>query len=128
MEEGVRIDKWLWSVRIFKTRSQATTACRAGKVKISENTVKPSREVRTGEVITVNQPPVLKTLKVLALLENRVSAKLVVDFMEDLTPKEEYDKARGLHQPSFEFRPRGIGRPTKRERRTIENLKKYLGD
>ena len=128
MEEGVRIDKWLWSVRIFKTRSQATTACRSGKVKISESGVKPSREVRIGDIITVSIPPILKTLKVTALIENRVSAKLAVEFVEDLTPKEEYEKARGMHNPSFEFRPRGLGRPTKRERRTIENLKKYLGD
>jgi ribosome-associated heat shock protein Hsp15 len=128
MEEGVRIDKWLWAVRIFKTRSQATTACRAGKVKISDGAVKPSRIVKIGELITVSQPPVLKTLKPIALIENRVSAKLAVEYVEDLTPKEEYDKARGLHEPSFEFRPRGTGRPTKRERRTIENLKKYLGD
>jgi len=67
-------------------------------------------------------------MKVTGLIENRVSAKLAVDFVEDLTPKEEYDKARGMHDHSFEFRPRGLGRPTKRERRTIENLKKYLGD
>ena len=128
MEEGVRIDKWLWAVRIFKTRSQATAACKAGKVKISNSAVKPSRIVKIGESITVSQPPVLRTLKPIALIENRVSAKLAVEFVEDLTPKEEYDKARGLHTPSFEFRPRGTGRPTKRERRTIENLKKYLGD
>ncbi len=128
MEEGVRIDKWLWAVRIFKTRSQATTACRSGKVRISDNAVKPSREVRVLDIITVSQPPVLRTMKVTGLIENRVSAKLAVDFVEDLTPKEEYDKARGMHDHSFEFRPRGLGRPTKRERRTIENLKKYLGD
>jgi len=128
MEEGVRIDKWLWAVRVFKTRSQATTACRSGKVKIGDHAVKPSREVKTGEIITVSQPPVLRTLKVIAFIQNRVSAKLAAGFMEDLTPKEEYDKARGLHDHSFEFRPRGLGRPTKRERRTIENLKKYLDD
>jgi ribosome-associated heat shock protein Hsp15 len=128
MEVGVRIDKWLWAVRIFKTRSQATLACRSGKVKISDHAVKPSHDIKTGEIITVSLPTVLRTMKVTAFIENRVSAKLVPDYLEDLTPKEEYDKARGLHDHSFEFRPRGLGRPTKRERRTIENLKKYLDD
>jgi len=88
--------------------------------------VKPSHDVKIGEIITVNQPPVLKTLKPIGLIENRVSAKLAVEFVEDLTPKEEYDKARNVNSHSFEFRPRGIGRPTKRERRIIENLKDYL--
>ena len=128
MEEGVRIDKWLWAVRIYKTRSQSTTACRSGKVKINGTPVKPSHEVKTGEVITVNLSPLHKTLKVTGLIGNRVSAKLAVNYIEDLTPKEEYDKLKMNKEVNFEYRQRGIGRPTKRERREIEILKKYLGD
>ena len=128
MTEGLRIDKWLWAVRIFKTRSQATIACKAGKVKVKESNVKPSHEVRTGEIISVNLSSLLKKVKVTGLLTNRVSAKLVENYMEDLTPQEEYDKLKIKREVGFEYRQRGIGRPTKKERREIEVLKKYLGD
>jgi ribosome-associated heat shock protein Hsp15 len=128
MEEGVRIDKWLWAVRIFKTRSQATIACKAGKVKVNEGNVKPSHEVRAGEIITVNLSSLQKKVKVTGLLTNRVSAKLVENYMEDLTPQEEYEKLKMKREVGFEYRQRGIGRPTKKERREIEVLKKYLGD
>jgi ribosome-associated heat shock protein Hsp15 len=128
MEEGVRIDKWLWAVRIFKTRNQATIACKSGKIKINDDNVKPSREVKIGEIITVNLYSFQKKVKVTDFLINRVSAKLVENFMEDLTPKEEYDKQKLKKKVGFEFRQRGIGRPTKKERREIEILKKYLGD
>ena len=86
MEEGVRIDKWLWSVRIFKTRNQATLACRSGRVKISDQPVKPSREIKTGEVITINLDALKRSVKVIAPVGHRVSAKLVEKFMEDITP------------------------------------------
>jgi ribosome-associated heat shock protein Hsp15 len=122
--EGLRIDKWLWSVRIFKTRSMATDACRKGKVKIGDLTVKPSHEVKVDEIITINQHSITKTVKVVGLLKNRVSASLVMNFMEDHTPQEEYDKLKMKHKVNQEFRPRGIGRPTKKERRLIEKLKK----
>jgi ribosome-associated heat shock protein Hsp15 len=128
MQEGVRIDKWLWAVRIFKTRSQATIACKSGKIKINESNVKPSHEVRTGEIISVNLSAIQKKVKVMELLTNRVSAKLVDNYMEDLTPQEEYDKMKAKKEIGFEHRQRGIGRPTKKERREIEILKKYLGD
>jgi ribosome-associated heat shock protein Hsp15 len=127
MEEVVRIDKWLWAVRIFKTRSIATEACKSGKVKVKGANVKPSHEVKMEEVIEVKLTPVNKTIKVKALLNNRISAKLVENFMEDLTPKEEYDKLKMAREVNFEYRERGIGRPTKRARREIEILKKYLG-
>ncbi len=127
MEEGVRIDKWLWAVRIYKTRSLSTMACKSGKVKIADQVVKPSREVRKGNVIQVHLPPIRKTVKVLDLLEKRVSAKIVVGFMEDLTPEEEYQKLKVNKETGFEFRERGTGRPTKRLRRDLEILKKYLG-
>ena len=128
MEEGVRIDKWLWAVRIFKTRNQATIACKSGKIKINDSNVKPSREVRIGEIISVNLSSIQKRVKVTGLLINRVSAKLVENYVEDLTPKEEYEKQKLKREKGFEYRERGIGRPTKKERREIEILKKYLGD
>jgi ribosome-associated heat shock protein Hsp15 len=128
MEEGVRIDKWLWAVRIFKTRSQATIACKSGKVKINDSNLKPSREVRMGEIISINLSSLQKKVEVTGLLTNRVSAKLVENYMKDLTLQEEYDKLKMKREVGFEHRQRGIGRPTKKERREIEILKKYLGD
>ena len=128
MEGGIRIDKWLWALRIFKSRSLASDACRSGKVKILDQAVKPSREVKAGDVISISLAPITKTVKVIALLGNRVSAKLVADFMEDLTPEEEYLKLKRSHDIDFEFRERGAGRPTKRERREIEFLKLYLDE
>lgn len=125
MEEGVRIDKWLWAVRIFKTRNLATNACRASKVKIMDHAVKPSHIVKPGETLTINLSLLVKTIRVLGLTENRVSAKLAVNFAEDLTPAEEYNKLHGTKETGFEHRPRGSGRPTKRERRAIEQLKRY---
>jgi ribosome-associated heat shock protein Hsp15 len=127
MEAVVRIDKWLWCVRVFKTRSQATLACRSGKVKIGDEPVKPSREVKTGEVFSVSTEGLKRMLKVKALLENRVGAKLVEEFLEDLTPPEEYEKLKLRKDGGFGSRLRGLGRPTKRERREIDILKKYLG-
>jgi ribosome-associated heat shock protein Hsp15 len=126
MQEGLRIDKWLWAVRMFKTRNQATIACRSGKVRVQDNAVKPSHEVKEGEVIVVSVPPFTKTVKVLGLLEKRVSAKLAEAYIEDLTPKEEYEKLKIMRELNFEYRERGIGRPTKRARREIDQLKKYL--
>ena len=127
MEEVVRIDKWLWAVRIFKTRNQATIACKSGKVKINDSNIKPSHEVRIGEIIQVSISSLQKSIKVVDLLSNRVSAKLVDQYAEDLTPTEEYEKQKMKKVHFFEFRQKGIGRPTKRARREIEILKKYLG-
>jgi ribosome-associated heat shock protein Hsp15 len=127
MEEGVRIDKWLWCVRIFKTRNQATVACRTGKVRISDQAVKPSRELREGEVITISQDAMKKSVKVLAALHHRIGAKLVEQYMEDVTPAEEIEKMKMRKDAGFGYRLRGLGRPTKKERREIEIVKKYLG-
>jgi ribosome-associated heat shock protein Hsp15 len=128
MEGGIRIDKWLWAVRIFKTRSLASEACRSGKVKILDQAVKASRDLKAGEVISISINPMVKTVKVLELIGNRVSAKLVPGFMEDLTPETEYQKLKRANDRDFEFRERGAGRPTKRERREIEFLKLYLDE
>jgi ribosome-associated heat shock protein Hsp15 len=127
MEEVVRIDKWLWAVRVYKTRNQATLACKAGKVKVNEGSVKPSHEVKIGEIIDVNLSSLHKKIRVIALLSNRVSAKLVDQFLEDLTPKEEYEGQKLKRIQYFEQRQKGIGRPTKKERREIDVLKKHLG-
>lgn len=123
MADELRIDKWLWSVRIFKTRTMAGDACRAGKVKIDGNTVKPSRILKLGDEMTVSIGPLLRTIKVKALIQNRVSAKLVPDSMEDLTPQEEYERIKFMNELNAERRDRGTGRPTKKDRRMIDRLK-----
>ena len=127
MQGDVRIDKWLWEVRIYKTRSLATESIRSGKVQIQDQVVKPSRMVKPCEIITISQNPIKKTVKILGIPGHRISAKLVENFMEDLTPPEEYEKLKLHKEAGFEYRQRGIGRPTKRERRILEILKKQLG-
>lgn len=119
--EGPRIDKWLWAVRLFKTRSQATEACRAGKVKISDQPVKASRDVREGDIINIYMGIITKTVRVKSLLGNRVAAKLVENYLEDLTPAGEYEKIEVRREMKQGIRPRGYGRPTKKERRDMEN-------
>jgi ribosome-associated heat shock protein Hsp15 len=119
---SVRIDKWLWAVRLFKSRSLATAACQAGHVKIAGQSVKPSREVRVGEVIAAQTGRVQRSVRVLALLEHRVGAKLVPECLEDLTPPEEYERARREAEPALLQFPKGWGRPTKRQRRQIDGL------
>lgn len=124
MSEGIRVDKWLWSVRAYKTRSQATDACKSGKVKIAETNVKPSREIKLNEEIRIQVNHITRTLKVIGLLDKRVGAKLVPEYMEDLTTSEEYDKEKIKREINYEYRDRGLGRPTKKERRLIDRLKK----
>ena len=121
--DTVRIDKWLWAVRLYKTRSQASEACRGGKVKIDGQNVKPSREVTSGDIVEVQQGIIRKRVKVLTPAKNRVSAKLVEELAEDLTPAEEYEKMDMLRQLNYEKRDRGTGRPTKKDRRDINRLK-----
>jgi ribosome-associated heat shock protein Hsp15 len=118
----VRIDKWLWAVRIYKSRSLANAACSAGKVRIGGEPLKPSRSVRIGEVISAATGDITRTVKVVGLLERRVGAKLVTEYMEDLTPRSEYEKPR---EPDFRplvLRPKGAGRPTKKDRRKLDEL------
>lgn len=123
--DTIRIDKWLWAVRLFKTRTQASDACRGGKVKMDGQNVKPSRDIRVGEEIEVQMGIVRKKVAVKAILKNRVGAKLVENYMEDLTPVEEYDKLDLLKQLNYERRDRGTGRPTKKNRRDISKLKGF---
>ncbi|HNX44058.1 MAG TPA: RNA-binding S4 domain-containing protein [Bacteroidales bacterium] len=121
--EHPRIDKWLWEVRLFKTRSQATEACKAGKVKIENISVKPAKEIKTGEIIIVSLNPLFKTVRVKDFPKSRLSAKLVPDYLEDLTPQEEYDRVKLIQETNSEYRDRGLGRPTKKQRRLIDKLK-----
>lgn len=124
MTAGVRIDKWLWAVRAFKTRSMATDACRSGRVTIDGQAVKPSREAKVGdEIRVVVGPHFTRSLKVIQLLSNRVGAKLVADYAEDITPQSEHDRLKSYNEMNWERRDRGVGRPTKKERRDIERLK-----
>lgn len=125
MADTVRIDKWLWAVRVYKTRTMATDACRSGKVTIDGQVVKPSREVKTeDEVQVVINPHFTRSLRVIGLLNNRVGAKLVENYAEDITPEAEYDRLKKYNELNWERRDRGIGRPTKKERRDIDRLKK----
>ena len=121
--EKVRIDKWLWAIRLFKTRSLATTACKAGKVKLDGTNVKPSRDVNIGETYSVRIGPMQKVVKVKGLIEKRVAAPLAITMYEDLTPPEHVEQLKSVfHQPVGK-RDRGTGRPTKKDRRDIDKLK-----
>lgn len=119
----IRIDKYLWAVRLYKTRSIATDACRSGRVKLNGLPVKPSHEISVGEIYELNIEQTHRTVQVKELLANRVGAKLVENYLTDLTPPEEYERIQMARQYSFEHRDRGAGRPTKRDRREIEEFK-----
>jgi len=122
MAKEVRIDKWLWAVRIFKTRSIATDAIKMGRVTIGGQKVKASRSVKVGEVIDVKKPPIIYSFKVLALAENRMGAKLVPGFMENVTRKEQLDLLEMNRISGFIDRAKGMGRPTKKDRRDIDEF------
>jgi ribosome-associated heat shock protein Hsp15 len=119
---AARLDKWLWAVRLFKSRALATDACRAGSVRIRDEAVKPAREVHPGEVVAVRQGLVVRTLRVVAVPRSRVGPKLVADYCEDLTPPEELAKAREQRVQQVLAREKGSGRPTKRDRRLLDRL------
>jgi len=127
-QKSIRIDKFLWSVRLFKTRSIASEECRKGRILINNIQVKPSRIVLKDEVIVVKKPPVVYSFRVLEPIENRVSAKLVDSFIEDLTPEEEKEKLNIRLASGIVFRDKGSGRPTKKERRDIDRLKTDFND
>lgn len=121
--ESIRIDKWLWAARLFKTRTQAAEACARGKIKIQGTRVKPSREIKSGEKIDIQFPMIHKTIQVKQIVKNRVSPKLVLEVMTDLTPTEEIEKLEFYKQMNYEKRDRGTGRPTKKDRRLLKDLK-----
>ena len=121
----VRIDKWLWSVRIFKSRTLATTACKSGKVKIKDITVKPSFLIEVGALVNVRKEGFDLTFKVIKLLEKRVGAPIAITCYENLTPESELNKYADwfVGKKGVESREKGAGRPTKRERRELDNYK-----
>jgi len=121
----VRLDKWLWAVRLFKTRSIATDACRRGHILVNGLTAKPSKEIREGDHVTVRKLPVLYSYIVKQLVEKRLPAKLVSDYIDDQTSLEELDKLK-INESFFVKRDKGIGRPTKKDRRQIDDLKRNL--
>jgi|SRR5690554_494626 len=118
----VRVDKWLWAVRVFKTRTIASDACKKGRVKIDRVAVKPSRNVRVGEVVEVRKPPITFSFKVLELADKRMGAKMVPQYMENVTPPDQYELLELNKISGFVDRQRGTGRPTKKERRDMEQF------
>lgn len=119
---GIRLDKWLWAVRLYKTRTLAADACKSGHVLVNDKHVKPSREVHLGEIVKAQTGEIARTVRVSGLIQKRVSAPLARENAEDLTPPEEYNKPR---QPDYSrgiVRPKGAGRPTKKERRALEEF------
>jgi ribosome-associated heat shock protein Hsp15 len=119
----VRADKFLWSVRLYKTRTIAAEACKSGKVFINNVEVKPSRTVLKGETIILKKSPITYTYRVIDLAGSRVSAKLATHFIENLTPKEELAKLEIDRSAQTAFREKGAGRPTKKDRRVIDRMK-----
>ena len=118
--ETARIDKWLWAARIFKTRSIAANACKNGRVTVNGTTVKPSRSIKCGEVVSVKKPPVTYSFKVLQCIEQRVGAKLVPQIYENVTDAKQYELLEISRISGFVDRMRGTGRPTKKERRSLD--------
>ena len=119
---SVRIDKWLWSIRAFKTRTDAADACKLGRVTLNGALAKASRDLKVNDIVTVKKMPVMYTFKVLALIANRQPAKNVYLYAENLTPEEELEKMKMNKTIIFVQRDRGTGRPTKKERRDIDDL------
>ena len=118
-----RIDKWLWAVRIYKTRAMATEACAGGKVKIDGNTVKASRKIQPGDIVQARKGVVKYVYKIRRIAEKRMGAKLVNDFLEDMTPEDELAKLKSVQKQPVHTREKGEGRPTKRERRKMDKYR-----
>ena len=126
--DEVRLDKYLWSIRVYKTRTEATTACNGGKVRLNGADTKPSKPVKVGDEIVVRKGPVTYTFKVLQLIDKRQGAKLVPQYAENLTPEEEMAKLHAPVETFFLKRDRGAGRPTKKDRRQMDDLWEFLSD
>lgn len=125
-----RIDKWLWAARIFKTRSMAAAACKKGQVSMNGAQLKPSRTVKPGDIIDVRKPPVTYSFKVKQTIEKRVGAKLIPEILENVTPPEQYELLEMNRISGFVNRAKGTGRPTKKERRSLDEFTapEYLDD
>lgn len=122
----VRIDKWLWAVRLFKTRSIAIDACKKGRISIKGMSIKPSRMIKVGDVIDVKRPPITYSFEVLNLTENRMGAKLVPEFMKDVTSPSQLEILELSKVSGFVDRARGTGRPTKKDRRDLQQFAEDL--
>ena len=123
MADGeARIDKWLWAARIFKTRTMAADACKNGRVTLKGERIKPSRNIKVGDVIAVRTPPVTYSFRVRQAIENRVGAKLVPEVLENITAPEQYELLEMSRISGFINRERGTGRPTKKDRRMIDEF------
>jgi len=118
----VRTDKWLWAVRIFKTRTIALEECKKGRVEVNDSVAKPSRMLRQGDIVKVRKPPVTYTYRVLNLTENRVGAALTTSYLENITPAEELEILELTKISGFVARAKGTGRPTKKERRELDRF------
>lgn len=125
-----RIDKWMWAARIFKTRTIAAEACKKGRISNNGSQVKPARMVKPGDVVQVRKPPVTYSFKVLQAIEKRVGAKLVPEIMENVTTPDQYELLEMSKISGFVDRARGTGRPTKKERRDLDEffMPEYLDD
>jgi len=122
MADGIRVDKYLFAVRLYKTRSQASEECRKGKVTIGGMNVKPSRELKVGEILQLRRPPITRSYKILALSENRMAAKIVPEFLLETTPASELEILEVQKNMSVYNRERVTGRPTKKERRDLDGF------
>ena len=118
----VRIDKWMWATRIFKTRTIAVEACKKNRVMINDVAVKPSRMIKVGDIIQVRKPPITYSFKVLRLIQNRMGAKLVPEYLENVTPPEQYEILELNKISGFVGRTKGTGRPTKKDRRNLDEF------
>lgn len=123
----IRIDKWLFAVRLFKTRGLATEACKRGKIKLNESQAKAAKSIKLGDIINIRQSPMIRSLEVIGLTERRIGAKLVENFAKDITPKEEWDKFYKSKSNRTESQNKSQGRPSKKERRLIDQFMK-LGE
>ena len=130
--QEARVDKWLWAARIFKTRSMAAAACKKGQVSMGGTQLKPSRMVRVGDTVDVKKPPITYSFRILQAIEHRVGAKLIPEILENVTPPEQYELLEMNKISGFVDRARGTGRPTKKERRALDDFKEdvpvFFGD
>ena len=122
MANDERIDKWLWATRIFKTRSIATAACKKGRVCVDGVAVKPSRTIKVGDTISVRKPPITYTYSVIGLVQNRVGAKLVPNYLKNITSHDQYELLEMVKINGFIDRQKGLGRPTKKDGREIQKF------
>lgn len=122
MAEDIRIDKWLWAIRVFKSRSDAAEACRMNRVTVNDSYCKPSRELKEGDIVAVRKQQVTYSYRVKDLVSNRQPAKNVPLYADNITPQSELDKLNVPRETIFISRDRGTGRPTKKERREIDAL------